>query len=174
MILCNDAEWKGKYMQRFNVLCSVTAMASVLLNVGASGFSQTQETTAGTGKTVTVAADGSGDFKTVQEAINAAPTDKTKHFVIHIKPGTYKEKLTVPKGRGPITFLGDEARTTVLTYDDYAGRLDAAGKELGTGGSYSVKIDSDDFIAVPFQTLSEGYILYWSAFSLINSSKSLW
>ncbi len=134
-------------MQRFNVLCSVTAMASVLLNVGASGFSQTQETTAGTGKTVTVAADGSGDFKTVQEAINAAPTDKTKHFVIHIKPGTYKEKLTVPKGRGPITFLGDEARTTVLTYDDYAGRLDAAGKELGTGGSYSVKIDSDDFIA---------------------------
>ncbi|MBW3634980.1 MAG: pectin methylesterase, partial [Armatimonadetes bacterium] len=66
---------------------------------------------------VTVAADGTGDFQTVQEAVNAAPTDKTRRFVIHIKPGTYKEKLVLPQDKGPITFLGDDALTTILTYD---------------------------------------------------------
>jgi len=97
-------------------------------------------------RTVVVAADG-GDFKTVQEAVNAAPTDKTTRFVIRIKPGTYKEKLTVPREKGPITFLGEDAATTILTFSDHAKTLGADGKEIGTSRSASILIQADDFIA---------------------------
>jgi pectinesterase len=94
-----------------------------------------------------VAADGSGQYKTVQEAVNAAPGKGGARFVIYIKPGTYKEKLVVPQDKGPLTFRGDNAATTVLTFDDYAGKVGADGKEIGTGGSYSVRVDADDFNA---------------------------
>jgi pectinesterase len=94
-----------------------------------------------------VAADGSGNFKTVQEAVNAAPADKTRPFLIHIKPGTYKEKLTVPKEKGPITFLGEDAATTILTFDDHARTLGADGKEIGTSRSASILVQADDFAA---------------------------
>src|SRR5216684_3531001 len=40
-----------------------------------------------------VAADGSGDHRTVQAAINAVPTRRAGRFVIQIEPGIYKEKL---------------------------------------------------------------------------------
>jgi PelA/Pel-15E family pectate lyase len=135
-------------MRRFNSLISRTAMIGVLLNSILYGCSRAQEApAANTGKTVTVAADGSGDFKTVQEAINAAPTGGTSRFVIRIKPGTYKEKLTVAKNKGPITFLGEDAATTVLTFSDHAKTLAPDGTELGTSKSASILIQSPDFQA---------------------------
>ena len=45
---------------------------------------------------ITVATDGSGDYKKVQDAINAA---KSNGAVIFIKPGTYKEKINVPANK---------------------------------------------------------------------------
>ncbi len=133
-------------MSRFSALKTFAVIAALSFTFGAGGCALAQERAA-TEQRVTVASDGSGQYKTVQEAVNAAPTDKTRRFVIHLKPGTYKEKLVVPQDKGPITFQGDDALTTILTYDDFAGKLDAAGKPLGTGGSYSVSIASDDFIA---------------------------
>lgn len=94
-----------------------------------------------------VAADGSGTHKTVQEAIAAAPAAGGTRFFIHVKPGTYKEKLLIAKDKGPITIHGDAAETTILTYSDSAGTLDASGKELGTSGSYSTKIEAREFAA---------------------------
>jgi pectinesterase len=94
-----------------------------------------------------VAADGSGTHKTVQEAINAAPARSTQRFFIQIKPGTYKEKLTIPKNKGPITLYSDNANTAVLTYADYAGKADTGGKPLRVERSYSVSIDANDFAA---------------------------
>ncbi|MDQ3813255.1 MAG: pectate lyase, partial [Armatimonadota bacterium] len=98
-------------------------------------------------KTITVAADGSGDFKTVQEAINAVPDKSAERTIIRIKPGTYKEKLTVPGSKGPITFLGDDAATTILTFSDHAKTLGPDGKELGTSKSASILIQAPDFHA---------------------------
>ncbi len=106
-----------------------------------------QEITAATSKRVIVAADGNGDYLTVQAAVNAAPTDKTKRFVISIKPGIYREKLVISRDRGPITLQGEDALTTTMTFSDSAGTLDAEGKPLGTSGSYSSRISSDDFVA---------------------------
>src|SRR6185437_16232811 len=68
-------------------------------------------------KQLTVATDGSGDFKTVQEAVDAAPSDNTEHVLIRIKPGRYKGKLVVPKNKPMVALIGDDAMTTVLTND---------------------------------------------------------
>jgi len=88
-----------------------------------------------------VAADGSGDCRTVQEAVDKVPDGGSRRYVIHIKPGTYKQQLHVARGKAPITFLGDDAATTILTYDL---NHETAG---GTGKSASTTIQADDFRA---------------------------
>ena len=98
------------------------------------------------GQTVVVAADGSGEFQTVQAAIDAAPSKATQRFVIQIKPGTYKEKIRVARDKGPISFVGEDAATTILTFDE-AASTERDGKAVGTSGSYSVRIESKDFVA---------------------------
>jgi len=97
--------------------------------------------------TLTVAADGSGDFKTVQAAVDAVPDENSGHIVIHIKPGTYKEKINLPRSKPFVTFQGDDAVTTVLTNDWNAKHIGPDGKEVGTGGSWSTKINGRDFVA---------------------------
>lgn len=68
-------------------------------------------------RTKTVAADGSGDFKTVQEAIAAVPEKNSSPILIHVKPGTYAGPFIVPKSKPHITLLGDDTSTTILTWD---------------------------------------------------------
>src|SRR5205823_5707601 len=67
-------------------------------------------------KTITVAGDGSGDFKTVQEAIAAVPDKSNDRTIIHIKPGTYQGPFIVPKSKSNVTFEGEDAEKTALTY----------------------------------------------------------
>ena len=66
---------------------------------------------------IVVAADGSGDFKTVQEAVDAVPANNRTRTVIRIKPGTYKARVIVPSNKPRVTFQGEDAATTILTYD---------------------------------------------------------
>ncbi len=68
------------------------------------------------GADLTVAPDGSGDVKTVQEAINKVPTNNPKRFVIAIKPGVYREQIRIPANKPYISFIGSDAQQTVLTY----------------------------------------------------------
>ncbi|WP_431293597.1 pectinesterase family protein [Pedobacter sp. P26] len=67
-----------------------------------------------------VAADGSGNFKTVQEAIHAVPDFRNKTTVIFIKKGIYKEKLILAASKKNVKFIGESLNETILTYDDYA------------------------------------------------------
>ncbi|HWM26481.1 MAG TPA: pectinesterase family protein [Chthoniobacterales bacterium] len=94
-----------------------------------------------------VAADGSGTHKTIQQAVDAAPEKGGSRFFIRIKPGSYYEKLVVPANKGPITLFGDEARTTILTYDDFAAKRNAQGQYLGGANSYTAKVDAGGFAA---------------------------
>lgn len=96
---------------------------------------------------ITVAADGSGDFKTVQAAVDSIPDQNTVRTIIHIRPGIYKAVVNVPKVRPFVEFLGDDPATTVLTFDNTHGTLDAEGKELGTSKSASTFIYGHDFLA---------------------------
>lgn len=94
-----------------------------------------------------VAKDGSGDYTSVQAAIDAAPAGQTKPYIIQIKKGIYKELIDLPKGKDFITFKGDGAAKTILTFDNSARKLDANGKEFGTSKSASVFIKGDHFTA---------------------------
>jgi pectinesterase len=94
-----------------------------------------------------VAADGSGEFRSVQEAIDAVTARNRTRVVIRIKPGVYKARVTIPSNKPLLTFQGEDAATTVLTYDLNARSRDAAGREVGTGGSFSTRVSGDDFVA---------------------------
>ena len=85
-----------------------------------------------------VAADGSGDFRKVQDAIDAVPPHSTTRAVIFIKSGTYKEKIRVPADRPGLSLRGESTTTTILTFDDYAAI---------TPDYASTRVLADDFYA---------------------------
>jgi pectinesterase len=95
-----------------------------------------------------VAKDGSGNFTTVQAAINAVPTNNTQRVVIYIKNGTYKEVVAIPSNKPYITLFGQSSGSTVITYDNYNGKAKSDGTTYGTGDSASVTVSANDFNAV--------------------------
>ncbi|WP_443944924.1 pectinesterase family protein [Pedobacter sp. AW1-32] len=95
----------------------------------------------------TVATDGSGNFKTVQEAINAVPDFRKKVTTIFIKKGKYKEKLVLAASKQNVRFIGESLAETVLTYDDYAQKKNQFGEDKGTSGSSSFYIYGEGFSA---------------------------
>jgi pectinesterase len=64
-----------------------------------------------------VAADGTGDFRTVQEAIDAVPDNNTSRYAIRVKAGVYYQQVTVPAGKPLVTIRGDTAVGTVMVFD---------------------------------------------------------
>ncbi|KAK9275266.1 hypothetical protein L1049_022528 [Liquidambar formosana] len=64
---------------------------------------------------VTVAADGSGNYRTVAAAVAAAPEGSSRRYIIRIKAGVYRENVEVPKKKINIMFLGDGRTTTIIT-----------------------------------------------------------
>lgn len=94
-----------------------------------------------------VAADGSGDFRTVQEAINAVPDFRKNETRIFIKKGIYKEKLVLATSKTNVTFIGEDRDKTILTYDDFAQKKNRFGEEVGTTGSTSFFVFGDGFRA---------------------------
>ena len=100
--------------------------------------------------TLVVSRDGTGEFRTIDEAIEVcrAFMDYTK--VIYVKKGVYKEKLIIPSWLTNITICGEDRDTTIITWDDHAnikmpvGGLDSEaavkGKPMGTFRTYTLKV----------------------------------
>ncbi|UOQ54916.1 pectinesterase family protein [Hymenobacter cellulosivorans] len=95
-----------------------------------------------------VAWDGTGTHKTVQAAIDAAPTGRTAVYTIYIKNGKYKEKINVPSNKPFLQLIGQSVANTVLTYDDFSGKPNPAGGTFGTSNSASVTVNAADFSAL--------------------------
>ncbi|KAM3390812.1 hypothetical protein ACQJBY_012432 [Aegilops geniculata] len=64
-----------------------------------------------------VAADGSGNFKTITEALNSVPKKSTARFVIYVKAGEYKEYVTVSKDQANVFMYGDGPTKTRVIGD---------------------------------------------------------
>ncbi len=95
-----------------------------------------------------VAADGSGQFKSVQEAVMAVPVGSaTNPVIIHIRPGVYKELIYIQHEKRFFHLVGEDAEKTVLTYDLHAGLTGLDGKPIDTFRTPSTTIDADDFTA---------------------------
>ena len=95
-----------------------------------------------------VAKDGSGDFLTVQEAIDAAPDYcKQDETTIYIKDGIYSEKVTIPTNKQKLHLIGQSAEKTVISWSDYAKKTGPTGYEMGTSATSTVFLYADDFLA---------------------------
>jgi pectin methylesterase-like acyl-CoA thioesterase len=91
-------------------------------------------------QTVTVAKDGSGQFSTVQAAVDSIPSGSSTHVRIDIKAGTYTEKLTIAS-RSNLCLVGAGNTSTILAYGDSNSKVGS------TSGSASVHISANDFSA---------------------------
>ncbi|XP_024403889.1 probable pectinesterase 53 [Physcomitrium patens] len=94
----------------------------------------------GKSRVIVVDKSGKGDFRKIQQAIDAVPVGNKKRFVIQIKNGVYREKLLVPKTKANIHFKCS-GRRTILVWGDTA---EMAG---GTSKSASTAVESDNFLA---------------------------
>lgn len=69
-----------------------------------------------------VAQDGSGDFQSIQEAINAVPEMSDERTVILIKAGLYdQEKLIIHENKPNITLRGEGRDKTIISYRMFNG-----------------------------------------------------
>ncbi|MBK0370885.1 pectinesterase family protein [Flavobacterium agrisoli] len=98
---------------------------------------------------LTVAQDGSGDFKTIQEAINKVRDHAEKRVVITIQAGTYNEKVVIPSFKRNITLKGADREKTIILFDDYSGKpfrgIDVTGDtKFSTYTSYTLFVQGND------------------------------
>jgi pectinesterase len=98
----------------------------------------------------TVAQDGSGNYKTIQEAVNSFRDHMQVRVTLYIKNGTYAEKLIIPSWKPNIHVIGESRDGVIITGADYSGKAHPAGRD-GTGNdkfstytSYTVRVDAPD------------------------------
>lgn len=96
---------------------------------------------------ISVAIDGSGDYTSVQSALDAVPEGNSTLFIIYIKKGVYKEVITVDARKNNISLIGEDKFTTILTYDNHAGTRLPNGDTLNTWTCASTFVYGNDFHA---------------------------
>lgn len=95
--------------------------------------------------TIVVARDGTGEFRTIDEAIEVCRAFMDYHKVIFVKKGIYKEKLIVPQWLQNIEICGEDRDATIITYDDHANIKTAERPNgMGTFRTYTLKIEGND------------------------------
>lgn len=92
---------------------------------------------------ITVAKDNSGDFNSIQQAVDSIPAGTPE--TIYIKKGIYKERVEVRKNN--ISFVGESTDDTVITESYYARMIMPDGSKRGTFRSYTFFVYADNFTA---------------------------
>ncbi|MEL5893820.1 pectinesterase family protein [Bacteroides sp. GD17] len=87
-------------------------------------------------RNIVVARDGSGDYRTLTEAMEGIRAFMDYKVTVFIKNGTYKEKVIVPSWIENVDFVGESVENTVITYDDHANI-----NKMGTFRTYTVKVE---------------------------------
>lgn len=113
----------------------------------------TIQTQLGSAITCVVAKDGSGQYSTVQAAVNSIPNNSTTAKVIFVKKGTYTEKVEIPSTKTNLYIIGEEVNTTIIAYGDYSGSgkiyngiiTSANGVAIGTSTSHTMYVAANDF-----------------------------
>jgi pectinesterase len=83
---------------------------------------------------------GTGDFRTIQEAVNSVRTADPRGLItIYIKNGVYKEKLVLPPHVTNIHFIGEDRDKTVINHDDHANI-----NKMGTFRTYTFLLSGND------------------------------
>lgn len=121
-------------MKNIKIGILILLLVSAVLSVEAEVFSFTKAD-------LTVAADGSGDVKTVGEAIAKVPENNKKRFTIFIKKGVYDEQINIPATKPYISLIGENAESTKLTFK-------ISNKDAGsTSAAFAFYVAGHDFYA---------------------------
>ena len=105
----------------------------LLLSVVSAAWAQERQ------DTIVVSRDGTGNFRTLQEAIESARAFMDYTVTIYVKNGVYKEKVIVPSWVENIDIIGEDSDKTIITYDDHANI-----NKMGTFRTYTVKVEGSD------------------------------
>ena len=101
---------------------------------------------------ITVAKDASGDFQSIQEAVNSTRDLGPGEVEIFIKNGVYNEKIVIPTWKHQLTLIGESKDQTIIKGNDYSGKIDSVtGEKLNTFTSYTILVQGDD---IHFKNLS--------------------
>jgi pectinesterase len=112
---------------------------SILFVLIISAFISSSRVQAKEKANVIVAQDGSGQYKTIQEAINAVPAENKQNFIILVRNGVYNEKIFLTKSF--ITLVGENRDSTRIVYAEL--RKNWNKEHYGSDwGSAVVNIDS--------------------------------
>lgn len=137
-----------------NGLDMVSDLSSILSKLGLSGLAGSGGSESGRkllweGRSLVgelkpnavVALDGSGQFKSINQAIASVPEKNTAPFVILVKAGLYKEYVQIPKNKNAIALIGEGPDKTRIT----GNKCFANG--VKTFQSATVAVDGEDFTA---------------------------
>lgn len=105
----------------------------LLLSVVSAAWAQERQ------DTIVVSRDGTGNFRTLQEAIESARAFMDYTVTIYVKNGVYKEKVIVPSWVENIDIIGEDRDKTIITYDDHANI-----NKMGPFRTYTVKVEGSD------------------------------
>lgn len=94
--------------------------------------------------TIFVARDGTGEFRTLGEAIEVCRAFMEYTKVIYVKKGLYKEKVVVPQWLTNIEIVGEDRNETIITYDDHANiKMPGTDRAMGTFRSYTMRVEGN-------------------------------
>lgn len=95
--------------------------------------------------TIVVARDGTGEFRSLQEAIEVCRAFMTYNKVIYVKKGLYKEKVTVPQWLTNIEIVGEDRDETIITWDDHANiKMPGTDRGMGTFRTWTMRVEGND------------------------------
>ena len=70
----------------------------------------------------TVAKDGTGEYQSIQDAIDAMRVYPLSPITLYIKNGVYNEKIELPANNTDVTFIGENVDSTIISWNDYSGK----------------------------------------------------
>lgn len=93
---------------------------------------------------ITVAQDGSGDYISIQKAVDACKIFPDKRITIHVKNGIYKEKVAILEGNSQLSIIGESIDKTVISFGDYFDKINRG--RNSTFYTYTLKVGASDFV----------------------------
>ena len=92
-----------------------------------------------------VSTDGTGDFSSIQLAVDACKSFPDARIKIFVRNGIYHEKVVIPHCNTKLSIIGESKDKTIISYDDYFDKINRG--RNSTFYTYTLKVEADDFYA---------------------------
>ncbi|KAK8591854.1 hypothetical protein V6N13_031880 [Hibiscus sabdariffa] len=105
-----------QYKARFILMLLTLSMGSSIVD---ADDECTGDGGSGIAYTIVVDKNGDGNFTSVQSAIDSIPSKNDRWIKVHINPGVYEEKVTIPKDKPCIFLEGQDRKVTTITFNEH-------------------------------------------------------